>query len=132
MCTKSNFSTILANPGFRAIAEAIRNSTIVPIIHGNKKDTVFGLSNRLKIAARNPESLMEEISLFVQQYNETVMLKDYHHQQHRRYVKTEELESFGKLMDEGHSSKLIAGMLAAYGYAKEPAKEKENTEEDEQ
>lgn len=132
MCTKSNFSAILANPGFRAIAEAIRNSTIVPIIHGNKKDTVFGLSNRLKIAARNPESLMEEISKFLQQYNEAVMLKTYHKEVHRRFVTTEEIESFGRLLDERHPSKLVAGMLTAYGYAKEPAKEKENINEEEE
>jgi len=132
MCTKSNFSAILANPGFRAIAEAIRNSTIVPIIHGNKKDTVFGLSNRLKIAARNPESLMEEISKFLQQYNEAVMLKTYHKEVHRRFVTTEEIESFGRLLDERHPSKLVAGMLTAYGYAKEPVKEKENINEEEE
>jgi len=124
MCTKSNFSAILSNPGFRAVAEAIRNSTIVPIIHDNKKDIVFGLSNRLKIASRNPESLMEEISLFAQHYNEEIMLKDYHQQLHKSYLKTEDLESFCALLDEGHSSKLIAGMLIAYGYAKEPAIEK--------
>jgi hypothetical protein len=55
------------------------------------------------------------------------MLKDYHHQIHKKYVTTEEFSEFCKLIDEGYSSKTISGMLVAYGYAKEPKKEeKEN------
>ncbi len=123
MSTQEKFQPIMQNKGFNAIAMAIRSSTIKPILHKNKKDVIFGLSHKLKIASRDNESFAEEISNFVQQYNEGIMLKDYHQKQHPKYITTEELEEFFKLLDEGHSSKLIAGLLIAFGYAKEPSKE---------
>jgi len=128
MKTKYDYQEILSNSGFQAVASAIRNSTIVPIIHKNKKDVVFGLSQKFKIASRDKDSLASEVSEFINQYNESVMLKDYHQKQHHKYVTTEELREFFKLLDGDNSSKLIAGMLIAFGYAKDPSKEIENQE----
>ncbi len=132
METQEKYKPIMENNGFRAIAEAIRNSTIVPTIHKNKKDIIFGLSHQLKISSRSSETLMEVITNFIQQYNEKVMLKDFHQKEHRRYITTDEVESFVLLFDQGHSPKLIAGLLVAFGYAKEPSKGKEvqETKED--
>ena len=56
------------------------------------------------------------------------MIKDYHNQVHKKYVTTEEFSEFCKLLDEGHSSKTISGMLVAFGYSKEPKKENEKQE----
>ncbi|MCD6367041.1 MAG: hypothetical protein J7L46_05830, partial [Bacteroidales bacterium] len=124
MQADSKFLQVLSNEGFQAIAAAIRNSTIVPIIHNNKKDVIFGLSNKLKIASRDKTTLATEISAFIQKYNENIMLKDYHQKVHRAYVTTEQMQSFFGLFDsERYSSQLIAGMLVAYGYAKEPSQE---------
>jgi hypothetical protein len=125
MSSQTSFSKILENKGFLAIAEAIRNSTIIPIIHNNKKDVMFGLSQKFSIASRTSESLINLVSVFIQKYNEIVMLKDYHNQHHKKYVTTEEFAEFCKLLDEGHSSKTVSGMLMAFGYSKEPKKEKE-------
>lgn len=125
MQTKTTFSKILKNNGFLAIAEAIRNSTIIPIIHNNKKDVIFGLSQKFNIASRTPESLLSLVTEFIQKYNESIMLKDYHDKAHKRYVTTEELMEFCKLLDEDYSSKTIAGLLVAYGYSREPKKENE-------
>jgi len=126
MQTQLSFTKILENKGFLAITEAIRNSTIIPIIHNNKKDVMFGLSQKFNIASRTPESLMNLVSDFIQKYNEIVMLKDYHNQVHKKYVTTDEFAEFCTLLDEGYSSKTISGMLVAYGYSKEPKKEQEN------
>ena len=133
MSTQTMYENILENKGFQAIASAIRNSTIIPIFHSSKKDVKFGLSQKLKIASKDKDSFITEISEFVQNYNEELMLKDYHQKPHHSYVTTEQLEDFCRLMDkEKYSAKLIAGLLVAYGYAKEPSKEKteKNSEED--
>jgi hypothetical protein len=128
MKTQKSFSSILRNMGFLAIADAIRNSTIIPVIHNNKKDVIFGLSQKFNISSRSPESLINLVSEFVQKYNETLMIKDYHNEKHRKYVTTEEFSEFCQLFDEGYSSKTLSGMLVAYGYSKEPKKE-DNTME---
>jgi len=127
MQADSKFLQVLSNEGFKAIASAIRNSTIIPIIHNNKKDVVFGLSQKLKIASRDKTTLATEISAFIQKYNENIMLKDYHQKVHQAYVTTEQMQSFFALLDGGiYSSQLIAGMLVAYGYAKEPLQEEKD------
>lgn len=128
--TQTKFSKILENKGFLAVAEAIRNSTIIPIIYKNKKDVIFGLSQKFSIASRTSESLINFVSEFIQKYNEIVMLKDYHNQRHKKYVTTEEFSEFCKLLDEGHSSKTISGMLVAYGYSKEPKTEEKKDEKE--
>ena len=124
MASIENYSEIIQNTGFISIAKAIRNSTINPIIHKEKKDVMFGLNQKIKIASRTKDSLLTEISEFIQKYNETMMLKDYHSKKHKKYVTTEEFEKFCKLFDANYSPKLIAGLLVAYGYAKEPSSEK--------
>lgn len=131
MSTQTKFSEILNNKGFISIANAIRNSTIIPIIHNNKKDVMFGLSQKFKIASRSSESLLHLVSEFIQKYNESVMIKDYHNKIHKKYVTTEEFAEFCKLLDEGHSSKIISGMLVAYGYSKEQKKEENGGENEE-
>lgn len=122
MATNEKYSGIINNTGFIAIARAIRNSTVNPIIFKEKKDVMFGLNQKIKIASRTKNSLLTEISEFVQKYNENLMLKDYHNKVHKKYVTTEEYEEFCKLFDEEYSSKLIAGLLVAYGYSKESSK----------
>lgn len=122
MGTNEVYQKIVSNKGFQSIANAIRNSTIVPIIHKNNKDAVFGLSQKFKIASKDKDSFTTEVSGFIQLYNEKIMLKDYNNKQHQRYVTTKELAEFYKLLDEDHSAKLIAGMLIAFGFAKEPSK----------
>ena len=122
MGTNEIYQKIVLNKGFQSIANAIRNCTILPIIHKNNKDAIFGLSQKFKIASKNKDSFTTEVSEFVQLYNEKIMLKDYNNKQHQKYITTEELAEFYKLLDEDHSAKLIAGMLIAFGFAKEPSK----------
>lgn len=126
-----SFEDIFSNKGFIAVSKAIRNSTIIPVIHKNKKDVVFGLSNKLKIASRTKESFVSEISEFIQKYNESMMLKDFHQNQHQKYVTTEELAEFFKLLDSDASSKTIAGLLVAFGYAKDPKESNNNSNSNE-
>lgn len=124
MNSQTNCSEILQNEGFREVAKAIRNSTISPILHNNKKDVKFGLSLKIKNASRTKEELIIELSNFIQKYNEEIMLKDYKKEKsHPSYVTTEHFEKFCQLFDnKNYSAKLIGGMLVAFGYAKEPSK----------
>lgn len=123
MATNARYVEITRNSGFISIAAAIRNSTIIPIIHKEKKDVIFGLNQKIKIASRSKDALLTEITEFIQKYNEIIMLKDYHDLKHKKYVTTEDIQEFCRLLDETDSPKLVAGMLVAYGYAKEPSKE---------
>lgn len=119
MGTNQTYQKIISNKGFQAIAKAIRNSTIIPIIHKNNKDAIFGLSQKFKIASKDKDSFASEVSQFIQLYNERIMLKDYKKRPHHKYVTTEEFSDFYKLLDDDYSAKLIAGMLIAFGFAKE-------------
>lgn len=125
MGTNETYQKIISNTGFQAVAKAIRNSTILPIIHKNNKDAIFGLSQKFKIASKDKDTFTSEVSQFIQLYNEKIMLKDYNKKQHQKYVTTEELSEFYKLLDEDYSAKLIAGMLTAFGFAKEPSEKEE-------
>ena len=125
MGTNEVYQKIILNKGFQSIANAIRNCTILPIIHKNNKDAIFGLSQKFKIASKDKDSFTTEVSEFIQLYNEKIMLKDYNNKQHQKYITTEELSEFYKLLDEDHSAKLIASMLIAFGFAKEPSKKEE-------
>ena len=125
MGTNETYQKIISNTGFQAVAKAIRNSTILPIIHKNNKDVIFGLSQKFKIASKDKDTFTSEVSQFIQLYNEKIMLKDYNQKQHQKYVTTEELSEFYKLLDEDYSAKLIAGMLTAFGFAKEPSEKEE-------
>jgi len=125
--SETNFNEILENEGFKAIANAIRNSTIKPATSKDpnaKKNIVFGLSNKLKIASRNKELFVEEIANFVKSYNEKNMLSDYHGKEHHKYITDEEFKKFVELIDNSNISvKTIAGLLVAYGYTREKNKE---------
>ncbi len=97
----------------------------MPILSKNKerkRDTIFGLSQKFKISSKDKNSFTEQASEFIQLYNERIMLKDYSDKIHPKYITTEELTEFYKLLDEDHSAKLIAGMLTAFGFAKNPSK----------
>ncbi|NLT49561.1 MAG: hypothetical protein GXX85_01425 [Ignavibacteria bacterium] len=126
MASTDNYLEIIKNSGFISIAKAIRNCTIIPIIHKEKKDVIFGLNQKIKIASRTKDSLLTEIAEFVQNYNEMIMLKDYHNKAHKKYVTTEDIQEFCSLFDGNYSPKLIAGLLVAIGYAKEPTIEYAN------
>ena len=123
MGADGTYQKIISNSGFSAIAGAIRNSTIVPIIHRNNKDAIFGLSQRFKIASKDKDTFTSEVSQFIQLYNEKIMLKDYNKKPHQKYITTEDLAEFYKLLDETESAKLVAGMLIAFGFAKNPSEE---------
>jgi len=123
MGTDKTYQKIISNSGFSAIAGAIRNSTIEPIIHKNNKDAIFGLSQRFKIASKDKDTFASEVSQFIQLYNEKIMLKDYNKKPHQKYITTEDLAEFYKLLDETESAKLVAGMLIAFGFAKNPSEE---------
>lgn len=120
MGTKFKYQEIYLNKGFIAIAGAIRSSTIEPAIRKKNKDIYFGLSNKLKIASRNKDSFVKEMSDFIQKYNESVMLKDFHNKEHSKYITTEELSDFFSLLDTWVTSELLASMLVAFGYSRNP------------
>jgi len=127
-------SEIINNNGFKAVAEAIRKSTVTLLI--NKKDAEYepryGVAQALQSKAKSKEDLAEYIGDFVSFYNsENAMKSDKNIRFRRSYVKEDELSAFYLLLDK-FPSKLVGALLASYGFSL-PAKEanKQEAEVDE-
>jgi hypothetical protein len=117
-------SEIINNNGFKAVAEAIRKSTVTLLI--NKKnaeyDIRYGVAQAIQSKAKSKEDLAEYIGDLVSFYNsENAMKSDKGIKYHRSYVKTDELTDFYLLLDK-FPSKLVGALLASYGFAL-PAKD---------
>ncbi|MBM7556090.1 hypothetical protein [Halanaerobacter jeridensis] len=116
---QTNYSSILENEGFQNFAEAIRNSTLIPIYHNDKKKIKFGLLQDLRRAALNKETLVTELSEFMADYNNENGLENFHNNNPMRSnLTTKDFEQLVNLIDE-HDSEIIGNMLLAYGFGKD-------------
>jgi hypothetical protein len=128
-------SEIINNSGFKAVAYAIRKSTVTLLI--NKKDAEYdiryGVAQLLQSKSKSKEDLAEFIGDFVSFYNsENAMKSEKNIKFRRNYVKEDELSAFYLLLDKySQKSKLIGALLASYGFAL-PAKEAKNQEPDDE
>lgn len=123
---------ITQDPGFRAIAAAIRQATVTAQYHaargqGYPFDVRYGLGQELLRAAAYPHDFMAALSAFVQSFNAENARIDERIQKgslrsHRRAsIRTEHLDAITQLIDEyDGNSELICKMLVAYGYARDP------------
>ena len=120
---KPLFAPILANDGFRAVARAIRKSTLTPVYQGksSRYEVRYGLGQELKRRSRYDDEFVTALGDFVQLYNEESM-RVYERtkgESRRKLVTTDELESLIDLVDQ-HGARVVANLLVAYGYAREP------------
>ena len=130
---KPVFSEIVQNEGFKAIAYAIRHSTVVPQSRkgkGNKPtvDVRYGLGQQLARKAAYPTDFLAEIAEFIHLYNaENAQLREKRRNPFRKNVTTADIEALTALVDQ-FGSRVVCQMLVAYGYAREPYEAKEEDE----
>lgn len=119
---------IVEDDGFKSIARAVRNCTIVAAVQPEPRrwQPYFGLAQQWKQTIKDGDSAFAaEVSDFIQKQNwESV----YKLKGKRHVVSAADLDSFVKLVD-AHGAELVGSLLLAYGYAWAP-KAEETKQED--
>lgn len=121
---KNNVTSIISDPGFQSVAGAIRRATRTALYArklGNDRtyDVHYGLAQELKRSAVTKARFMTALSDFVTEYMTENLRAADRGKRGRVAVTTEDLLQVGKLLDE-HDPQMVAMLLIAYGYAKEP------------
>lgn len=133
MATNKPLTAIVENPGFQNVAYAIRHSTVIP--QGRKargEDTLYdiryGLGMELKRKATVRDNFVAALADFMQSYNqENRQVLESRKQQKRRDLRTTDVEAVVRLVDE-YGPEVVANLLVAYGYAREPREDAETGE----
>ncbi|MFN3316649.1 MAG: hypothetical protein ACK40K_07540, partial [Raineya sp.] len=125
-----NLSEIIANEGFKAVAQAIRKSTVslqYTPKDARKFDIRYGLAQELQNKSKSKIDLATFIGEFIATYNaETAKVAEKNGgKSFRANVKDEELAQFYALLDK-HPSRLIGALLASYGFALKAKEVKED------
>lgn len=119
-------SEIISNDGFKAVANAIRKSTVTLQYtpkENRKYDVRYGVAQNLQNKSKSKKDLAEFIGEFIALYNsETARQAEKDGKALRANVRENELQSFYSLLDSIKSATLIGALLASYGFAL-PAKE---------
>lgn len=116
---------IVQSEGFQNVAYAIRYSTIIPQSRkAQNKDSLYevryGLGADLKRKATVRDEFIVALSDFMQSYNqENAQKLENTGQQMRRDLRTTDIEEVVRLADT-YGSEVVANLLIAYGYAREP------------
>jgi hypothetical protein len=128
-------SQILESTGFRKIATAIRRSTISAqyrkkVFDDRRYDVRYGLGRDLMRRAQYQEDFLIALSEFIQSYNqENAQVMETRPGPYRPSITTEDIEEVMRLIDE-YPAELIAKLLVAFGYAREPRQEELNQEDE--
>lgn len=129
---EKNLSQIISNPGFRAIAKAIRRGTVTAQYfaaqqNGYPYEVRYGLGHELLRSAAYPSDFLGALSVFVQSYTsenarieERIAKKSLYDipAYHRPIIRESDLDQVVALVDT-YGSDLICKMLVAYGYARD-------------
>ncbi|MCS7177925.1 MAG: hypothetical protein RML46_10060 [Anaerolineae bacterium] len=125
MAANKSLLPILKNEGFQNVAYAIRHSTVIPQSRKARGqdslyDVRYGLGAELKRKATVRDEFIVALCEFMQSYNqENVQKLENTGQQLRRDLRTTDIDEIVRLVDE-HGSEVVASLLVAYGYAREP------------
>ncbi|GAA5503710.1 hypothetical protein Dxin01_03471 [Deinococcus xinjiangensis] len=124
---RNDITSIISDNGFQSVAGAIRRATRTALYSrklGNDRtyDVHYGLAQELKRSAVTKAKFMSALSDFVAEYMTENLRAADRGKKGRTPVTTEDLLAVGKLLDE-HDSQMVAMLLIAYGYAKEPKDE---------
>ncbi|MCW5850786.1 MAG: hypothetical protein KIT87_11990 [Anaerolineae bacterium] len=122
-----SLSEIVQSEGFRNIAYAIRQSTVVP--QRQKEDAKrgkgpepiydvrYGLGQRLSRKAQYEKDFLAELSAFLQEYSvENGQQYERHGRYYRRIVREDDITEIVRLVDK-FGSQVVCNMLVAFGYA---------------
>ncbi|MFC1465051.1 MAG: hypothetical protein ACFLMY_09400 [Candidatus Brachytrichaceae bacterium NZ_4S206] len=132
MTDRKDLTPIVENSGFQNVAYAIRHATIIPQTRkANKQDNLYdvryGLGAELKRKGTVRDEFVAALTDFIQSYNqENVQKLESKGQQMRRDVRTDDIAEVVRLIDE-YGSEVVANLLIAYGYAREPREEQPNS-----
>ncbi len=115
-----SLKSIIENEGFKAVADAIRKSTVslqyLPKDQ-RKYEIRYGVAQALQTKSKTKTDLAEYIGEFISLYNaETSRKAEKDDRAFRKNVREDKLSQFYELLD-CHSSKLIGALLASYGFA---------------
>lgn len=115
-----SLKSIIENEGFKAVADAIRKSTVslqyLPKDQ-RKYEIRYGVAQALQTKSKTKTDLAEYIGEFISLYNaETSRKAEKDDRAFRKNVREDKLSQFYELLDR-HSSKLIGALLASYGFA---------------
>jgi hypothetical protein len=133
MTNRKDLTPIVENSGFQNVAYAIRHATIVPQTRKakgqeNLYEVRYGLGAELKRKGTVRDEFVAALTDFIQSYNqENVQKLESKRQQMRRDVRTTDIAEVVRLIDE-YGSEVVANLLIAYGYAREP-REEQTTEQ---
>lgn len=127
MSLNRNYKDIVEDPGFRAVAGAIRQSTVTEQYHKSKGNQVFeieyGLFQDFKRKARFPEQFVGALSEFVNSYNAQNARREEQLKgkggRRRSRLTVSDLDRVIELIDK-HGSESVAMLLIAYGSARDP------------
>lgn len=125
MASNKPLLPIVENPGFQNVAYAIRHSTVIPQSRKARNqdylyDIRYGLGAGLKRKATVRDEFIATLSDFMQSYNqENAQKLENTGQQMRKDLRTTDIEEVVRLVDE-YGSEVVANLLIAYGYAREP------------
>lgn len=131
MTNRKDLTPIIENIGFQNVAYAIRHATIMPQTRkANGQETLYevryGLGAELKRKGTVRDEFVAALTDFIQSYNqENVQKLESKRQQLRRDVRTSDIAELVRLIDE-YGSEVVANLLIAYGYAREPREEQPN------
>jgi len=117
-------SKILDTQGFKNIAYAIRQSTVVAQYRkgqGDRRyDVRYGLGAGLARKANYPNEFIAALSDFLHKYNaENAQVMENRPGPYRRSIQTSDIDDIVALVDE-YGAPLVCNLLVAYGYARSP------------
>jgi hypothetical protein len=128
---QKKLAPVTANPGFRNIATAIRQATVLQQFYkternDNTYDVRYGLADDLLRHSRDSRDFLRALSEFLTDFNkenarvmERAKGKGY---RKRIPISTEDIAQLTELIDI-YDSQTIASMLIAFGYARDPRTE---------
>lgn len=128
LMSEKRFAPILQSEGFKNFAYAIRHSTVIPQARKARGQEYlyeirYGLGEELKRKATVKEEFIAALMNFAHNYNrENAQVLERRQQQMRRDLRTSDIEDIVRLVDE-YGSEVVASLLVAYGYAREPREE---------
>ena len=118
---------VLDNPGFKAIAGAVRRATVSAqamkaMNHKDYREIRYDLLPELrrKSSLPGPKPLIEAISEFISMYNVENARRREMGKSAPRNVTTEEFAAFVALVESPLGASTIGAMLCAYGSCREP------------
>jgi len=125
---------ILETEGFRNIAYAIRQSTVVAQYRkqqGDRRyDVRYGLNQELGRKAAYPKDFVTALSEFLHKYNaENAQVMERRPGPYRRSIVMSDVEDIVALVDR-YGSELICQLLLAFGYARTPRTDEVKRESD--